>query len=81
MGLKTAEGYACPNCGLDHDIVIQMRTWYHVHNDTGVDDDTEIEEAENTCDGPYSYDDTSGACCWKCEWQGTVADLTTWKLK
>jgi len=66
MGLKQKYGLACPNCGQDEDLVIQVWGWHHVTDD-------EIYEAE-ACDGPYNWGDDSEACCWECGWNGKVGD-------
>jgi hypothetical protein len=76
MGLKKSQyAVACPGCGQDESLVVQMWGWYHLRNidPTGDDDATEIEEAD-TDDGPYNFDGTAQAGCWSCDWEGRVSD-------
>ncbi len=74
MGLRqTLYTLACPRCGQDDSLVIQMWRWCHVTNTAlnGDDGETIIEEAE-TNDGPYNIADHAQACCWSCNWHGAV---------
>jgi len=38
-----------------------------------VTNETSIDEADSN-DGPHNFDPQSEAGCWKCDWEGTVAD-------
>jgi hypothetical protein len=76
MGLRrTIYALACPGCGQDESLVIKMWGWHHLSNDDPDDDDNEtgIDEADSN-DGPHNFDPQSEAGCWKCDWEGTVAD-------
>jgi hypothetical protein len=76
MGLrKSIYKMACPGCGQDEDLVVQMWGWYHLRNRHPNDDDdaTRIEEAD-ACDGPYNFEDDAEVVCWACDWEGKVKD-------
>ena len=61
---------ACPNCGKHDQIAVHMLTWYHVDDmGQGEWDYLSMTEAEDTADGPYTYDLKSPAYCQACDHQ------------
>lgn len=63
--VKEEWGMACPACGRDDRLQVQVTTWAGLSAD-GTDADC--------C--PHEWDKASACLCDACAWQGTVADAS-----
>ncbi len=65
--MSNQHGYSCPECGGQHDIIIQARIWVLL-----TDDGTDVDAPD---DGSHEWDGNSLVGCEECGFEGTVDQL------